>query len=498
MYQVFVLKYRPQTFDEVIGQPHITQTIINGIRANRIASAYLFAGPRGVGKTTMARILAKALNCAQGPTPTPCNLCKSCQSIRDGRSLDVFEIDGASNRGIDEIRELRERVRYVPTHSRYKIYIIDEVHMLTEPAFNALLKTLEEPPKHVVFVFATTAPYKIPFTILSRCQRFNFRKIGVNEIITQINKVATLEGVEIEESASHLIAQKVDGSLRDALGMFDQLIPYAQGKIKEKDVQDVLGLPETTIFFKLVDSIVQRDLSSILTLVRTTIDRGVAPKEFIDGLIDHLRTIFLIKVGAYCNTPLHEEPEFLDPYIKQASQFDSHHILRIIKFLFDTEKEMRGVLSPEIYLEQALVRVSSCTQVSIDEILSHLGEVSPRAAESVESILPAESAPQEPSFEAIWKSLIKKIEEENPSLSSFLIQGTPVGLSNGELLVTYRNEFFKTKVEEKLSLIENKLSEITNEPIHIVFGYHSKPGSLLDEPIVQKAIKIFNAEPIKP
>ncbi|MCK4353049.1 DNA polymerase III subunit gamma/tau [candidate division WOR-3 bacterium] len=505
MYQVFALKYRPQTFDDIIGQTYITQTLKNGIDKGRISNAYLFAGPRGTGKTTTARILAKAINCVKGPTKEPCNLCDFCQEIKKGSSLDVIEIDGASNRGIDEIRELRERVKYVPSRARYKIYIIDEVHMLTEHAFNALLKTLEEPPKKVVFIFATTAPYKIPLTILSRCQRFNFRKISIKEIISRIQKIAQLEKVDIEEKAIFLIAQKVDGSLRDALSMFDQLIPYAQGKIKEEHIRELLGLPQSDIFLKITDYMLKKETGPTLSLIRETVNQGIDPKEFIVGLINHLYTLFNLK------NELPIEIELPEAYKQQASKFKSQHLLKILNFLFDTEKKMRDALSSETYLEQALVRASIYTQVSIDEILAKIekSDAAPILSEQpqeqivekssepkIEKIEPQLSPAEKSPSQILWKSLTENISNENPSLASFLIQCNPANLEQEKLLLECKNEFFKSKIEENLKLIEHELSELVHKPCQIIFKIQEKPKSLLEEPIVQKAMEIFNAEPI--
>ncbi|HSF32095.1 MAG TPA: DNA polymerase III subunit gamma/tau, partial [Candidatus Tectomicrobia bacterium] len=241
-YQVTARKWRPQTFAELVGQEHVARTLQNALRQGRIAHAYLFSGTRGVGKTTTARVLAKALNCEQGPLPEPCNECALCQAITMGSSLDVLEIDGASNRGIDEIRDLREKIRYAPARSRYKVYIIDEVHMLTEHAFNALLKTLEEPPPQVVFIFATTEPQKVPITILSRCQRFDFRKVASAEIALCLEKIAEQESIRISREALHRIARRAEGSLRDAQTLFDQVVAFCGSEVREEDVGQLLGL----------------------------------------------------------------------------------------------------------------------------------------------------------------------------------------------------------------------------------------------------------------
>ncbi|MCK4307661.1 DNA polymerase III subunit gamma/tau [candidate division WOR-3 bacterium] len=521
MYQVFPLKYRPKTFDEVIGQTHVTQTLKNEVKYARIANSYLFAGPRGVGKTTTARIFAKALNCVNGPTPEPCNSCQRCKEIQLVNSLDVLEIDGASNRGIDEVRQLRERVKYAPSHGKYKIYIIDEVHMLTEEAFNALLKTIEEPPSHVLFILATTAPYKLPLTILSRCQRFNFRKVSPTSISEKIKDIALLESVEIDDSACSFIAKFVDGSLRDAISMLDQLIPYTNGKIKTTDIQTLLGLPPQTVFFELTDYIIKRDSSSMLALTQDIINQGIAPKELLSGLINHLQTIFLFKTGI----PI--PAESTEAYNKQVSLLKTPHILRLIKFLFDTEKNMRNALSEETYLQQALVRASICTQISIDEILTQLGSTSkshgdtdkilsdkspmtPKESESLDQAVNTkdQSSTSHPPFaesdgqkeptnlQQIWKSLLQKVANKSPSLESFVAQTTPLKISNEELLIQYKNDFFKTKIEENLSFLENELNEIVNKPIHIIFEPSKSKKSLLEEPIVKTTIEMFNAEPV--
>ncbi len=258
-YVVFALKWRPKNFDEIIGQEQIVTTLKNAIQKNRLAHAYLFAGPRGVGKTSTARILAKTLNCKAGPTLNPCQKCSSCIEISQGRSLDVIEIDGASNRGIDEIRTLRENVKFAPSGGKFKIYIIDEVHMLTTEAFNALLKTLEEPPEFVKFIFATTQPHKVIPTILSRCQRMDFRFIPVMEIIAQLERIVKAEKIDVDKEVLFAIARSSEGSLRDAESVLDQLTSFSKEKISLKDVISVLGLVEQDALFEITDKIIQKD-----------------------------------------------------------------------------------------------------------------------------------------------------------------------------------------------------------------------------------------------
>src|SRR5262245_17337699 len=263
-YQVTARKWRPQTFAELVGQEHVARTLQNALRQGRIAHAYLFTGTRGVGKTTTARLLAKALECEQGPLPEPCNQCAACQAVTTGNSLDVLEIDGASNRGIDEIRDLREKIRYAPARSRYKIYIIDEVHMLTEHAFNALLKTLEEPPPQVVFIFATTEPQKVPSTILSRCHRFDFWQVASSEIAQCLGKIAEEEHIHIGSEALYRIARRAEGSLRDAQTLFDQVVAFCGSEVRDEDLGQLLGAAGEEQTVALLAAILERDTRLVL------------------------------------------------------------------------------------------------------------------------------------------------------------------------------------------------------------------------------------------
>ncbi len=295
-YLVIARKWRPRLFDEVVGQSHVTKTLKNAVSTGRIAHAYLFTGPRGVGKTTAARILARSINCAKGPVADPCNECALCKSITDGSSVDVIEIDGASNNGVDSVRELRENIRFVPTSCRYKVYIIDEVHMLSTPAFNALLKTLEEPPPHTIFILATTEVHKIPRTILSRCQRFDFKRIPFAEISGQLKFIASKESITAGETVFQLIAREADGSMRDAQSLFDQVIASAGTDISEADVSDALGLMDRSILYTLSEAVIGGDASGCLTLVENIYNFGYDLKKVCLEMLEHVRDLTLMKV----------------------------------------------------------------------------------------------------------------------------------------------------------------------------------------------------------
>lgn len=294
-YLIFARKFRPQTFEQVLGQDPIVTTLRNGIKQERIPQNFLFSGPRGIGKTSTARILAKALNCAKGPVEEPCGKCTSCQEITQGNSLDVLEIDGASNRGIDEIRNLRETVKFKPVNGRYKIYIIDEVHMLTTEAFNALLKTLEEPPPHVKFIFATTESHKVPLTILSRCQRFTFKRIPTHVIAEKLEEIAKAEKLKFDKKAIYLVAKASEGALRDAESLLDQLASFSEGKIEEADVLATLGLASEEVYFSILAAIQSKEAEKIFSLVADLYDNGKDLSQFAKGLLETFRHLLLLQ-----------------------------------------------------------------------------------------------------------------------------------------------------------------------------------------------------------
>lgn len=372
-YLVLARKWRPQVFEEVVGQRPITQTLQNAISQNRVAHAFLFTGARGVGKTSTARILAKALNCEQGPRINPCNQCASCQEISSGISMDVIEIDGASNRGIDEIRELRENVRYTPAKSRYKIYIIDEVHMLTREAFNALLKTLEEPPPHIIFVFATTEPHKIPATILSRCQRYDFKRIPMREILGSLKKIVGEEKVQISQRALLSITQESEGSLRDAQSLLDQVISYGGKEIRDEDIVEVLGLIDRKILNDTIEAIADRNAERCLEVIEHVYHYGVDLQHFCRELLQYLRHLILIKVSQHPEGLMEMPEEEMEILKKQADKFEFDQLNHLFNVLLKGEEEIAQSTFPRTMLEMTLIRMATLRPVlPVDDILKKL------------------------------------------------------------------------------------------------------------------------------
>ncbi|MGQ9616945.1 MAG: DNA polymerase III subunit gamma/tau [Spirochaetota bacterium] len=356
-YVVSARKYRPQTFEELVGQEHIAATLRNAISKGRVGHAYLFSGPRGIGKTSAARIFAKALNCEKGPTPVPCGKCLFCIEITEGRSLDLVEIDGASNRRIDEVRQLRENVRFVPSAARYKIYIIDEVHMLTPEAFNALLKTLEEPPEHIVFIFATTEPNKVPQTIRSRCQQFVFRRIPIPRIIEVLKRIAGDYGVEAEERALFWIARNASGSMRDAESILDQMISYSEKFIKEKDVFYVLGMPDYDIYHRFARFIAGEDFRSSFKLLDKLIRDGIEVLTLVSGMIEYFRNLYVLSVDESSAQLIDLPPEDVEVMKSMLPHLGSRDISNILSILSKALTDVKNSgLARELF-ELALIRM---------------------------------------------------------------------------------------------------------------------------------------------
>ena len=388
-YQVTARKWRPRQFDEVVGQEHITATLKNAVHSGRIAQCYLFCGPRGVGKTTTARILAKVLNCADRRDGNPCEECDSCKSIVASISMNVLEIDGASNNSVDDIRELREVVRYAATEGVYKIYIIDEVHMLSTAAFNALLKTLEEPPEHVVFIFATTEVQSVPDTILSRCQRFNFRRISSGQIAAHLGTIAQAEGIEVEEGALHLLASRADGALRDAESLLDQVVSLGE-EVSQQAVVRVLGLVDRGLYFELLDAMREAAPARVLDIVAQAVDEGADIEEFVYGLVELLRHLLFAKIqGGTDELDMDEDARRRCGEL--AAAMAAEDLLRMMQSLLDLEADIKRSVQPRFRVEIALVHLALMGRsVDVGELLRRL--------QSLESAAPRPPAPLSSGF----------------------------------------------------------------------------------------------------
>ena len=372
-YEVFARKYRPQTFDDLVGQAHVSRTLKNAVAQNRLAHAYLFVGPRGIGKTSTARILAKALNCVKGPTVNPDNTCDNCKEIASGNSLDVLEIDGASNNGVEQVRELRENVRYAPSKSRYKIYIIDEVHMLTAAAFNALLKTLEEPPPHVKFIFATTEPQKVLPTIVSRCQRFDLHRIPAKLIADHLQYIAKKEKITLEPAAAHAIARGAEGGLRDAESMLDQLVAFCGEKISEQDVLNVFGFTSEQTVVNLTGKLLHSETAAALDVLYQECEAGKDMMRLMSDLISYLRDllVFKAKPDAVADDV---DPELQKALATQADLIEKDRLLDLIDQFAQAEGRMKWAPNKKLHFEVAIIKaIQSLGQATLDEVIVKLG-----------------------------------------------------------------------------------------------------------------------------
>jgi DNA polymerase-3 subunit gamma/tau len=505
-YLVLARKWRPQSFEEVIGQGHITKTLQNAIDNDRVAHAFLFAGARGVGKTSMARILAKALNCQEGPKPIPCNGCDNCKEISSGTSMDVLEIDGASNRGINEIRELRENVKYTPAKSTFKIFIIDEVHMLTPEAFNALLKTLEEPPPRVIFIFATTQPHKIPLTILSRCQRFDFRRIPVEETFQRLKEIVSQEEVEVSDKGLLLMAKESKGSLRDAQSLLDQTIAFGGKKIGDEDVKEVLGVIDSAILFEISSAIAGGDTGKCLDIINNIHTYGHDMGRLCRELQEHLRDLMVVKIGGDPSQLTDLQGKEIDDLVAQAEQFSLEQIHRLFNILLKSEEEISRSSFPKVIMEVALVKMATLRQlVPLDQIMDRLKELESNLAACPPEVPIAElgneegldseppipppptvedeahpvtveatggETPQAGDLDEKWAKLIDHMKAQNPILGSFLRYGRLLHVDDERIEIGFEKGSFyleKMSEEENRRQCEEVCRDFFGKELRLVF-----------------------------
>ncbi|KAA3634399.1 MAG: DNA polymerase III subunit gamma/tau [Calditrichaeota bacterium] len=505
-YLVFARKYRPMSFDDVVAQEHVTRTLQNGIKNDRIGQGYLFCGPRGTGKTTTARILAKAVNCEKGPTPTPCGVCTACKEITNGSSLDVLEIDAASNTGVDDIRTLRENVRYMPTSGHKRIYVIDEVHRLSPSAFDALLKTLEEPPPHVMFIFATTEPLKVPETILSRTQRFDFKLVSIEDLAKHLKNIADQEKLDITESALRLVARKANGSVRDSLSLLDQIAAFGTGNINDEVVTEALGLVDKQLLFDFTEAIAAKDKIKALEIIKTIIEGGIDSKDFISELLEHFRVLLILATDKSASKLLNLSDDDLKDYNKQADFYSVGDIIRLMKIATDTNGDLKySGLDERLLLELNAVKMAEIeATVKFEDVLAMIQQ-NPQAVGTMSSdLFTAEKKndkPQKPKLTLVkpqtdkvqqppvaqpltstfnlpilksgWKQFLSRFHQKKPMLASQLGMVEIQEVKENKIVFAYppsgENSKLIVEKKENFNIITEALKEHFNANISISF-----------------------------
>ncbi|MGM9571078.1 MAG: DNA polymerase III subunit gamma/tau [bacterium] len=545
-------KWRPNNLAELKGQDAVVRTLTNALEQKKIAHAYLFSGPRGTGKTSTAKIIAACLNCASGVTASPCGECECCRKIKAGYFLDVLEIDAASNRGIDEIRDLREKVKFLPTEGRYKVYIIDEVHMLTTEAFNALLKTLEEPPEHVVFILATTEQHKIPATILSRCQCFDFKPVALSEMTEALADIASKEGFKVDAASLHLLARSAQGGMRDALGLLDQAAAFAGGNIRLEDVNALLGLADGKSLFLLADLVCQRDEAGVLQLIQSLVEEGHDLQQFIKGAVEHFRSLLFFKLVTDPKAVLQLTEEEFQPLQKQSLQFRKDELTRILKILFSCQNEIKYALnvrwSLEFYLLQLCdraeylshleQRVSALEKLLENKDFSGLSAVKPADVREAGDISQTEPPPAEVSedylaeeealpadqeavpaadfsteeLEEIWPLLLEKVKKKKRTYHAYLSEGKLKGIKDGQIRLSFPKKFSFHKENAERPEVKALIKDILLNDFHKNASLvcleegeeeakdekrEKKPVSKNEHSLLQKTLAAFQGEIIE-
>lgn len=529
-YRALYRVWRPQTFSDIVGQQHITRTLQNALQQNRFSHAYLFSGPRGTGKTSAAKVLAKAVNCEHGPAPEPCNECTVCIQITDGSLLDVVEIDAASNRGVDEIRDLRDKVKYAPTEARTKVYIIDEVHMLTPEAFNALLKTLEEPPRHVLFILATTEPYKLPLTIISRCQRFDFRRVDAAEIVTRLGYICEQENIQIDEQALFLIARIAEGGLRDALSLLDQAYAFGDDRITEADIRAIVGTVSDSFFYELLSVIAKKDATNVLDTVSELMRQGYDPEKFTDDLLHYVRDILLVLTAPN----LDETKQRLavdDKLKKTVNWFTEDAIFAMMEEINRVRGQMKLTNQPRILLELLLVKLTriSSTEESVDsgELTKLLDRVerleqkiarltkdakegspqsepkadnSPkrdapkRSMQSTAQVQKLQSLHEQANPRALrdlknkWSHILDEVKSKKITVHAWLVDGEPVAVTEQHVVLAFKNLIHRETTEKPAhkQLIEEVIEQVMHTSLTLVTCMQNEWQRLVSESAEQE------------
>jgi DNA polymerase-3 subunit gamma/tau len=535
-YLVIARKWRPQTFEDITGQEHITRTLQNAIKADRIAHAYLFTGVRGVGKTTAARVLAKALNCEKGPTATPCNQCAQCDEIAQGNSIDVLEIDGASNRGIDEIRQIIENVRYQPAKSRFKIYIIDEVHQVTKDAFNALLKTLEEPPPSVKFILATTEPHRLPETILSRCQRYDFRRIRLREIVERLGAISRSEGLKLTEGALVLLAREADGSMRDAQSLLEQALAFAEpadakgsaAPIDEAALEEILGLAGRRVQYEISAAVLAGDARRCVELVADVVNQGRDPARLSRDLVEHFRNLLVARLSGGSAQLLDLPDQEIADLSEQAGNASVETLLDYFDFMAAGDEEIGRSATPRFALESALVRLAGLPRsLPVAELIERLERLeegkskgaarpvapSARAPEATPVSLPQtraapaqKRAPDHPGGADQWREFISLVSREKKFLASHLASSTALSLPPDPLkiAVAERHHLAFLQDNDNFAALKELAARFFGQNVAVQIagvpgesparGSENQPAADASDdrsPIVKEALRIF-------
>lgn len=496
-------KYRPQTFDDLIGQEHVQRTLKNAISEHRIAQAYLFAGPRGVGKTSAARILAKALNCEKGPTPEPCDNCELCREITIGTSMDVVEIDGASHTQVDNVREIRDAVKYMPTKGKYKVYIIDEVHMLSTAAFNALLKTLEEPPLHTIFIMATTEPRKLPLTVISRCQRYEFRPISLELVANRLRTVAEKESIQIDDECLQMLAMRSEGSLRDGLSLLEQAASFSGNRITKAVLEELLGILPKEQLYKLVEKILKRDAGGTLKLIDELYSSGFDVRFIVEALALHFRNLVVLKVSPELINLLPGERELLE---KQSREGDLELFLRFQREFLRIYETVTRSSYPKFVLESELLSITAINPVaSAKQIIEKLeslgfkgGELKPKETKPEEGI---SKKKQETIDETEWTEFLDYTRNNNVILFTILKNARFEKSEDGVVILTFP-EADKNIVSAQKDDLEAEFKRITKKDFRIELRWvkdkdipkksiEELKRETIEDEIVEQALKIF-------